>query len=891
MTHDKPYIIGIDLGTTNSALSYADLREKTPQIRIFAIPQLTGAGEISALPVLPSFLYIPGKYETALPENFVGILARDYGAKIPSRLVSSAKSWLCHSNVDRHAKILPYGAGDEVFKVSPVQASAEYLKHLRMAWNTAQGDDEDLWLEHQTIIITVPASFDEVARDLTIEAANLAGLKRVTLIEEPLAAFYNWLIRHENCWGDFVKPGELILVCDVGGGTTDFTLISLRESDTGGPRFERIAVGEHLILGGDNMDLALARQVEIRFSDKKSSLSADRWKSLCHQCRQAKELLLSQQIKSKKITLMGEGAKLIAKTLSATLTGKEAEKVIVEGFFPMVEPESAKIAPNRKGITEFGLPYQHEPAITRHLGQFLARHHAKPDLILFNGGALKPLVIQERIRAAIRYWFKENDERIPRVLENPDPDLAVALGASYYGLVKTGRGVKVGSGSARSFYLGIEARGQKAALCLIERGLDEGSHIELADKQFEVIANQPVSFDVYSSSFRSGDRCGDLIDIDDSLTALPPIRTMVQFGKKGTQTRIPAQIEAEYSEVGTLALWCKSGISEHRWRLQFQLRGNDGAAAVPAQDMIEDSMAKAACLKVRLMFSDAGMNCSDTLVKEIAALAEMPKEKWSLGFIRSLSDELIAAIDARKMKPDMESLWLNLSGFCLRPGFGDGFDEHRLKSAWKIYKPGPVYANNARVRSEWWIFWRRVAGGLNSGQQRQFIQDLSSAIISGKGKIAPQERIEIWMAVANMERLLAKDKVIWGRKLLSEISPKKCRPQQFWALSRIGARELLYGSADRVIPPHEAASWIEAILSQDWHEIKPVGAALSLMGRKTGDRMRDIEDALRERIIIWLEQHDLNSHVRFLKEAVSMEMPEQNAMFGESLPSGIVLKD
>jgi len=213
-----------------------------------------------------------------------------------------------------------------------------------------------------------------------------------------------------------------------------------------------------------------------------------------------------------------------------------------------------------------------------------------------------------------------------------------------------------------------------------------------------------------------------------------------------------------------------------------------------------------------------------------------------------------------------------------------------------------VYANNARVRSEWWIFWRRVAGGLNSGQQRQFIQDLSSAIISGKGKIAPQERIEIWMAVANMERLLAKDKVIWGRKLLSEISPKKCRPQQFWALSRIGARELLYGSADRVIPPHEAASWIEAILSQDWHEIeailsqdwhetKPVGAALALMGRKTGDRMRDIEDKLRERIIIWLEQHDLSSHIRFLKEAVSMEMPEQNAMFGESLPSGIVLKD
>ncbi|GBC61075.1 molecular chaperone DnaK [Desulfonema ishimotonii] len=301
---DKHYIIGIDLGTTNSAVSYVDLTSDgdNSRIKIFRVPQLTGAGEFSRLPVLPSFLYIPGEYDIskealAIPwksedDNFAGAFARDHGAKVPFRLVSSAKSWLCHTRADRRARILPWGAKQEVRKVSPVQATACYLSHIRRAWNSTRGDDAERYLENQLITITVPASFDEVARDLTIEAATMAGLPNVTLLEEPLAAFYSWLIGHEEQWSEYVSPGELILVCDVGGGTTDFTLITLREAD-GSPRFERIAVGDHLILGGDNIDLALARRVEMRMSRKKKlSLSADRWKSLCHQCRQAKEIIL-----------------------------------------------------------------------------------------------------------------------------------------------------------------------------------------------------------------------------------------------------------------------------------------------------------------------------------------------------------------------------------------------------------------------------------------------------------------------------------------------------------------------------------------------------------------------------------------------------------------------
>ncbi|QTA90094.1 Hsp70 family protein [Desulfonema magnum] len=923
---DKHYIIGIDLGTTNSAVSYVDLQtDEDRKIRIFNVPQMTGPGEFSKLPVLPSFLYIPGTYDIAkesvsVPwkrddDNFTGAYARDHGAKVPARLVSSAKSWLCHSNVDRKARILPWGSGDEVFKVSPVQATAAYLKHIKNAWNNAKGDDADLYLENQVIVITVPASFDEVARDLTLEAASLAGLSHVTLLEEPLAAFYNWLIRHEHHWSEFVKPNELILVCDVGGGTTDFTLITLREAD-GSPRFERIAVGDHLILGGDNIDLALARRLEKRFSKKKVSLTGDKWKTLCHQCRQAKEIILNGDADSKRITLMGEGKKLIGGTVSANLKRKDVEKAILEGFFPLAHAKTRKKKTERKGITEFGLPYEQEPAITRHLGWFLERHRADvenvlgrefraPDLILFNGGSLKAEVIQERIRSAIRHWFKEKDTNVPRILENPDPDLSVALGASYYGLVKMGEGVRVGSGSARAFYLGVAKKEEKTdkagdaqkkyAICIVERGLDEGSHIELADKKFEVLANQPVSFDIYSSSFRSGDRCGDLVEIDDSLTSLPPIQTVVQFGKKGVKTKIPVQIEAAYTEMGTLALWCRSDVSSHRWQLQFQLRGETASpTAVSDGEVFEEAVVKDICLKVRKAFSnDSDTQLLDSLVKDITKMVERPRDKWPLGLIRAMSDELLELIKLPNISNKFESRWLNLTGFCMRPGFGDGFDEHRIKKLWKIYKRGPLHGKNAQVRSEWWILWRRVAGGLKPGQQRQFIQDLTPVMMPKKGiksKIPPQEHLEIWMAVANMEGLLVKDKVKWGRQLLSEIPSKKYKPQHFWSLSRMGARELLYGPADRVIPPDEVSSWIETILSRDWGNPKPVGTALVHMARKTGDRVRDIDVSMTDRIIDWLSEHDLlNSHEKMLKEIVPMAKHEENTIFGDSLPSGIVL--
>jgi molecular chaperone DnaK (HSP70) len=926
---DQRYIIGIDLGTTNSALSYVDLQaedNRGSRIRLFPIPQLTGPGEVSRLPVLPSFLYIPGDYDIskeslgadrgAHGDHFAGAYARDHGAKVPARLVSSAKSWLCHTNADRKAPILPWGASKEVRKISPIQATAAYLRHIRSAWNRQQNDEES-FLEHQMIIITVPASFDEVAREMTLEAASAAGMNRVILLEEPLAAFYSWLMTHEHEWHSFVKPNDLILICDVGGGTTDFTLIYLREVD-GSPRFERIAVGDHLILGGDNIDLALARRIESQFSKTKHSLSGDRWKTLCHQCRQAKETLLDGRLDSQKIILMGEGGQLIAGTLAANLEYREVAEIILNGFFPLVDPGEEKPRAIRKGITEFGLPYEQEPAITRHLCWFLEQHTAdvtaflqkdrpEPDIILFNGGSLKPSVIQDRIRGAIRQWFGQPDDTLPRVLENPDPDLAVAMGAAYYGRVKIGKGVRVGSGSPRAFYLGVAGqeeaddrneKDRKQAICLVERGLEEGTDIELQDRQFEVLTNQPVTFDIYSSSFRSGDRCGDLVTIDDSLTPLPPIQTVIQYGKKGIQTRIPVHIAAGYSEMGSLALWCRSLKSTHRWHLQFQLRTVSVPAPVGDQEVFESSLVDDVREMVRKAFADGA---SDTqlasLAKNISKRVERPRDQWPLTFIRSIADELIQLENVRAGSPVSEGRWLNFFGFCMRPGFADALDPHRMKKIWQIYIQGMRHPNHLQVQSEWWIMWRRVAGGLKPGRQRQFFQDLTPLLFPGKGarkKVPPQQRLEIWMAVANMEHLLAKDKIKCGRMLLSEIKPKKSRPQHFWSLSRMGARELLYGPVDRVIPAKEVVAWIETLLSKKWRDPRPIAATISQLARKTGDRTRDLDPADMERVMTWMTRDPqreqlLKPHIRYLKEVVPLEKQEQTNMFGESLPAGIVL--
>lgn len=920
---ERRYIVGIDLGTTNSAISWIDPAaegQKERGIRLFEIPQLTGAGEISSLPVLPSFYYIPGKYDIhedaiRLPwhphvSHAVGTFAREQGATVPARLVSSSKSWLCHAGADRRAKILPWGASHEVGKVSPVQATAAYLDHIRRAWNSRVKDEVGL-LENQFVVITVPASFDEIARDLTLEASKTAGLSDVVLLEEPLSAFYSWLVMHEHDWHDHIQPGELVLVCDVGGGTTDLTLISLTETGGQTPRFERIAVGDHLILGGDNIDLALARHVEQQFGTN-ASLSADRWKTLCHLCRQAKENIFNGSAEIETITMMGEGRRLIGGTLTATIDRQMLDRIVLEGFFPLVEKSDAPAPSSKKGISEFGLPYAQEPAITRHIGNFLENHRKDietflgprepfPDLVLFNGGSLKAEAVRKRVCESIRHWFANTDENRPRVLETKSLDLAVAHGAAYYGLVKTGKGVRVGSGSPRSYYLGIaqdaaltENEPEKA-VCIVERGLDEGSRISLENMIFDVLANQPVSFDLYSSSFRSGDRFGDIVSIDDTFTPLPPLQTVIQFGKKGAKTAIAVTIEVEYTESGVLMLWCSAVSTGHKWQLRFQLRDSALRSGIRDREVFDaDRLSDVLSIVSEAFQKEAPKDALAGLVKSISKSAGRGRDDWPLGLIRKIADLLLERADSRKFSPEHEVRWLNLAGFCLRPGFGDGFDEQRIKTLWKIYKTGVVFRKNQQALAEWWILWRRVAGGLTAGQQRQFSQDLRPLLLPKKGsrvRTPVQERMEMLMAIANMERLATKEKSAWGRVLISEINPKKARVQHLWCLSRIGARELLYGPVDRVVAPGEAAAWLEWMLAHTWNLTGPAGDAMVQMARKTGDRARDIDAALANRVAAWLEEHGIAEKAKPIKEIVALEKQEENAIFGESLPSGLILRE
>ncbi|MEE4364655.1 MAG: Hsp70 family protein, partial [Desulfotignum sp.] len=909
---DKQYIIGIDLGTTNCAVSYVDVAaykesaasqpgkkqagapDKGQWIKPFLIPQLTGLGEFTKNPVLPSFLYIPGEYDISKEvlkhpwkkplDMFVGAFARDHGSKIPTRLVSSAKSWLCNAAADRSAKILPWGSqGAE--KISPVDATAQYLSHIRSAWNHFV-KDEDKFIENQFVVITVPASFNEEARDLTMAGVEKAGLSSaVTLLEEPLAAFYSWLIRHESDWDQQVKADDLIFVCDVGGGTTDFSLISLKAGDQGTPRFERLAVGDHLILGGDNIDLALAKIVESRFPSN-TSLTTDKWKTLCHRCREAKERILEKKEKSVRITIKGEGRALISGTLSADLTRGDVEGVLRSRFYPDVASIDLKEEDPGREIADFGLPFEKESAVTRHIIRFLENHRDNvrqslgkeaplPDFILFNGGTLKPDLVQSRIREAIRRWFRTSDPLCPRILENSHPDLAVGIGASYYGLVKQGIGVRVGSGSPRSYYLGVGTASDagpdsadtgpadtrpgipgsgnagsgspgtaRNAVCLVERGLDEGSVIDLPDMAFAVRANQPVSFDVYSSSYRSGDTAGSIIPIDETLTPMAPVQTIIRFGKDGDKKAIPVTIGAEYTEMGTLSMYCHSQVSDHRWKLQFQLRDQAGELEGTETEVYDERLIQDVCQKVYAVFSDSHGSGLQSVARQVESVVDQGKGRWPLSFLRTLADQLIDAASLRSQSAAHEARWLNLTGFCMRPGFGDGFDQDRAGKLWKIYLEGLKFEKAVQNRLEWWIFFRRIAAGLKAGQQRQFFQNIAPVLVKPKTKLSPQEEVELWMVAGNLERLLINDKVRLAKALLPRIKPGKTQDRLLWTLSRLGARDLLYGSVDRVVPPAEAGRWITEIIRHPWKKNDQVFFPVAEMARKTGDRTRDLEPGL-----------------------------------------------
>ena len=582
-------ILGIDLGTTNSAIAVAD---EAPA-RAIPVMQVVGPGEIAERPSLPSFLLLPNEHEVPsaqlqLPWSgplryAVGTFARERGAELPHRLVSSAKSWLCNPAIDRTAQVLPFrGAQRELDKemeggerVSPVNASARYLAHLRAAWDEANPDEP---ADEQEVLLTVPASFDPVARELTVVAAREAGFDKVTLLEEPQAAFYAYLAARGDAWRKDLSPGDVVLVCDVGGGTTDFSLIEVAQED-GTLSLERIAVGDHILLGGDNMDLALAAIAGKQITDAGKTLDPMQQRALVHACRGAKEKLLGDKPpKSVPISILGRGSKLIGGTMKAELTREQAEAMLVDGFFPTVGADAKAERRRAAGLREMGLPYAHDPAVTRHLAEFLGRFGRMPSAVLFNGGVMKATKLQQRITDLLRAWAG----RDVKVLGGADLDLAVALGAAHYGQVRRGKGVRIRGGTARAYYIGIESAMPAIpgfappvkALCVAPQGLEEGSTVELPDDELGLIVGETSNFRFFAAATRKDDGAGTLIDADaPGLTELDPVEKLVAAdGERKAGDLVPVRLEAHVTEVGTLELWCVARDGRGRWKLEYSVR-------------------------------------------------------------------------------------------------------------------------------------------------------------------------------------------------------------------------------------------------------------------------------------------------------------------------------
>ncbi|MGH8547543.1 MAG: Hsp70 family protein [Methylococcales bacterium] len=919
------FIVGIDLGTTHTVVAYSDTRkEPQPELRLFEIEQLVAPGEVAARPLLPSARYHPAEgelpekdiglpwindgFSDPVPRPVIGELARGLGSKSQGRTVNSAKSWLSHASVDRHAPILPWGASAGVEKISPVAASASYLSHVRGAWNFRFPDHP---LETQDIILTIPASFDEMARTLTLEAANLAGLKKAHLVEEPQAAFYDWLWSHRENLKDSLQGIRLLMVCDIGGGTCDFTLIRVRlENDE--PILDRIGVGDHLMLGGDNIDLTLAHLVEKRLTSEGQKLSSANLYQLIEQCRSVKEKLLgSDAAESGKVTLLGAGSRLIGAARSVELSRGEVESTVLDGFFPRSGLERR---PERKrsGVVEFGLPYVADPAISRHIAAFLKDHEKVsrealdgdphefvPDAILLNGGMFRSARITDRVFEILSAWTNKN----LRQLENPKPELAVALGAVAYGLARRGKHIKIGGGSARHYFLQIdEGKNKKPrGVCILPRGTEEGEEIRLADRTFLLRLGEPVRFHLLSSTDDISIRAGELVDLDDErFVSLPPLAVTLDSDSQDRQQQA-VELAVSSTELGILQIQCvaKHSAVDQRWDVHFQLRGKSSA---PHSDVGLPANYETARQRIIEVFGLKSEQKTDHAVKSLRNNLEKllgNRNIWDTPLIRELFGVLLEYAKNRRRSANHERVWLSLAGFCLRPGFGAVLDDWRVDQLWRTHARSPQFVNEAQNWTEWWTLWRRVAGGLDESRQQQIYQDIARYLnpaTARQGKTSKEITKlgyeDIVRLAGVLERLPVSDKVQIGEWLIKRLEKPSEAEQSWWALGRIAARVPFHGSVHNVIPPDTASRWLEVLLAPDWKRLPHIGFAATILGRMSGDRERDLDADSRQRILTRLQETKApQSWSQLVSQVTELEESDAKRIFGEALPPGLKLLD
>jgi molecular chaperone DnaK (HSP70) len=909
---DSRFIIGIDLGTTNIAVTFVDTYDRDKKIELFKIPQFSAPGEVSESELLPSFCCFPDKKllpnSMRLPwksemEYAVGIFARDYGSAVPNRFVSSTKSWLCHAGVNRKGKLLPWGSEIENILKSPVEITSYFLEHIKKAWDNKFAKVKDLYgnpcvLIDQQIVITIPASFDETARELTVESAKKAGYKNINLLEEALAAFYSWLDYNCTNWTDIIKPHEKVLILDIGGGTCDFSMIEMSEEGS----LVRTAAGNHLLLGGDNIDIAIARIIEKEWNTR---LSNGEWLTLCQKTRDAKEKLLSTKLETVDVVLLSQGSSVVGSVKKYTLNRNLLKELIVNGFFPVIPSDTP--APQKKsGIQTMGLPYVADPALTKYLLHFLKyankvslvdnkAHNGllKPDKVLFNGGTMIPDIIRQQIMNVIHEWFSASEEIVE--LSSRDLSLAVAYGASYYAKTRRGEGVKVKSGTVLSYFLKVSSKADKkeSFVCVMPRGIDENVDVT-TPRNFSLAANCKVQFPLYSSATRLGDITGNVINNNEELSFISSLISVLRFGKT-EKKELKAEIVTELTETGVLKIWLQSKESHHKWPLNFDIRllsAEEDELDVGESIILDIGQVKKACEAINDAFI-SDLDCISSVTKHIEKLLDLPKNQWPIHALRSFADSLLNIPYELLKTPRKEAKWLNLCGFCLRPGFGDPEDELRLKKAWKLWFNGMNNQNNSQVVAEWWVFWRRIVSGLKSGHQRSIYEALSrqicpKGIYSNKVKAGIQAKTEMWRCMGALELLHPKQKIALGEMLLS----RKDRLDSFdyWVLARLGARHLFHAQVNNVVSGNIVSKWLDILIKHKANNalLQDKLFALSRMAALTGDRAIDVDAKHLSVTLSFLEAHKTPEQwTKHLNSVRKESVQEQNKILGDTLPLGL----
>jgi len=949
------YVVGIDLGTTNCAVAFAEADEPQGGISCFSVRQWVDLGVQEPRELLPSFHYQPLTEEAQLLGDrraIVGCLARDRGGQLPGRMICSAKSWLCHAGVDRSSSILPWHCDNGVERYSPVAVSSSYLQCIRQAWDDAHPDYP---LAEQDVVLTLPASFDQVARQLTMEAAEQAGLRRVMPIEEPQAAFYAWLAKHPAQWDRLVHEGQTILVCDIGGGTTDFTLIRVRKSsvESSSPQqalsteassaapalnswnqmrltLHRVAVGQHLILGGDNIDLALARLAENKLTGGKS-LPPKSWDVLLAACRSAKESLLSASPpESTSIHLPGTGSRLVGGGTQVEISRQEVEQAVLEGFFPYC-PLNQRPMQQSSGFQEFGLPYAQDAAVTHHLAAFLWDHRtagrtdeelealddltqARPDWILFNGGVMTSPQLTERMVAVVSKWFAGSsglsDQWKPGELEGQRLDLAVAFGAAYFGRVRRGSGVAIEAKLACSYYLQVSEE-PPVAVCVVPGSASPGEQFSLS-QPMELAVGQPVQFPVLYSSTRLTDRVGQAVELSTQDFAwLPPIRTVLKLSGSKRRDVIPVVLQMELSQIGTLQMWCQASQTATqtatRWRLEFDIRGSTQSdasrnEATGAQAGILDEAVELATRAIlQRAFGDLKPPIKPSqVVSELSQSLGISRHQWSPQILRSLWQSLMELEDGRTRGPEYESRWLNLLGFSLRPGYGMAADDWRVAETWRRVH-GKLSFATSTSKTESQILWRRIAGGFTTGQQLTVYQQIAGPLRqvldptrrSKGGNVGPSDLTELLRLVGALELLPKLEKAQLGNWMVDLISLPKyaaCQSALFWCVARLGARQLSYGPLNCVVDTQEVENWLQEMLNSPRNDPN-FDLALMQCSRLVGDRYRDLSSGIRQSVIEAMKSRGCSSHYIQLVQAGGQLVGEDTGqILGDSLPLGLTLR-